>query len=70
MKALRKFNMLDASSVSISMSAHFRLSIKLGSKSEAKKYEMQSIPYVSVVGSLMFDLICTRPDVAHLVSLV
>jgi len=31
---------------------------------------MSSIPYSSVVGCLMYVMICTRPDIAHVVSTV
>ena len=29
---------------------------------------MESIPYASVVGSIMYIMICTRPDLAHVIS--
>ncbi|GKB59914.1 hypothetical protein Tco_0916100 [Tanacetum coccineum] len=32
--------------------------------------EMSRVPYASVVGSLMFAMICTRPDIAHVVGVV
>ena len=28
------------------------------------------MPYASVVGSLMFIMVCTRPDIAHAVGVV
>ena len=31
---------------------------------------MAKIPYASAVGSLMFSMICTRPDLAYAISLV
>ncbi|GAA0186405.1 hypothetical protein LIER_33693 [Lithospermum erythrorhizon] len=31
---------------------------------------MKEIPYVSVVGSLMYAMICTRPDIASSVGIV
>ena len=31
---------------------------------------MSRIPYSSVVGSLMYAMACTRPDVAHAVGVV
>jgi len=31
---------------------------------------MAKIPYANVVGSLMYDMVCTRPDIAYSVSLV
>jgi hypothetical protein len=26
---------------------------------------MARVPYASVVGSLMYEMVCTRPDIAH-----
>nr|GEV77481.1 retrovirus-related Pol polyprotein from transposon TNT 1-94 [Tanacetum cinerariifolium] len=31
---------------------------------------MDRVPYASAVGSLMYDMVCTRPDLAHAVSVV
>ena len=31
---------------------------------------MSSIPYSSAVGSLMYAMVCTRPDLSHAVSVV
>ncbi|GKA82365.1 hypothetical protein Tco_0789113 [Tanacetum coccineum] len=38
--------------------------------SEKEKMEMSRVPYASAVGSLMFAMICTRPDIAHAVRVV
>lgn len=29
---------------------------------------MQKVPYSNVVGSVMYTMVCTRPDVAHAIS--
>ncbi|MCI64206.1 GDSL esterase/lipase 1-like, partial [Trifolium medium] len=31
---------------------------------------MKKVPYASAVGSLMYDMVCTRPDIAHEVGVV
>ena len=36
--------------------------------SEKEKDEMKNVPYTSAVGSLMYDMVCTRPDIAHAVG--
>ena len=39
-------------------------------QSEADRQEMNTIPYASAVGSLMYAMLCTRPDLAYAVSVV
>jgi hypothetical protein len=31
---------------------------------------MSKVPYASVVGCLMYAMVCTKPDLAHVVSTV
>ncbi|XP_068645150.1 secreted RxLR effector protein 161-like [Aristolochia californica] len=31
---------------------------------------MDNVPYVSTIGSLMYEMVCTRPDIAHAVGVV
>ncbi|KAL6347185.1 hypothetical protein AAG906_012766 [Vitis piasezkii] len=31
---------------------------------------MRKVPYASVMGSLMYVMVCTRPDIAHVVRVV
>ena len=31
---------------------------------------MSKVPYASIVGSLMYAMVCTRPDIAHAVGVV
>src|SRR2546425_10358373 len=31
---------------------------------------MSNVPYQNVVGSMMYDMVCTKPDIAYGVSLV
>ncbi|XP_038685738.1 uncharacterized protein LOC119985521 [Tripterygium wilfordii] len=39
-------------------------------KTEEEKREMSKVPYASVVGSLMYAMLCTRPDICYAVGLV
>jgi hypothetical protein len=34
-------------------------------KIEEEEEDMSHVPYVSVVGSLMYAMFCTRPNIAH-----
>ncbi|WZZ77422.1 hypothetical protein YC2023_097994 [Brassica napus] len=38
--------------------------------SEGEIDYMSRVPYASIVGSLMYDMVCTRPNLAHAVSVV
>lgn len=68
-KVLCKFKMDNAKSVGCPLAAHFKLSTRQSPTNEMKR-EMQNIPYGSTAGSLMYALVCTRPDIAHAVSTV
>jgi len=69
-KVLRRFNMEDCKPISTPLSVNFKLSSSMCPSSEAERMEMSRVPYASAVGSLMFAMICTRPDIAHAVGVV
>jgi hypothetical protein len=69
-KVLRRFSMDKAKAVSIPLASHFKLSHKLCPSTNEEKLSMKSIPYSSAVGSLMYAMVCTRPDIAHAVGVV
>jgi hypothetical protein len=54
--------MKDVKSVSIPLAGKFKLSRYLSPKTEKEKSYLAEIPYSSAV--------CTRPDIAHAVSVV
>ena len=60
--------MHETKSVSIPLAAHFKLSKLQMPSSESERREMSSIPYANIVGSIMYIMICTRPNVAHAIS--
>ena len=51
--------------VSIPLAGHFKLSIKQCPTSEKNKEDMKKVLYASIVGSLMYAIVCTRPDITH-----
>ena len=69
-KVLRRFNMHDAKPVTTPLAAHFKLSSAESPTSETDVSYMARVPYSSAVGSLMYAMICTRPDLAYAVSVV
>ena len=42
-----------------------RLSKKMYPKTPEERKRMSEIPYASVVGSIMYAMLCTRPDVTY-----
>jgi len=62
--------MENAKAVSTPLTTHFKLSAKQSSSNEIEKTDMQRVSYASVVGSLMYVMVCTRPDIAHVVGTV
>ncbi|GJS64539.1 retrovirus-related pol polyprotein from transposon TNT 1-94 [Tanacetum coccineum] len=69
-KVLEKFNIKDAKARCQPLGDHFKLSKKQAPKTEASRRIMAKVPYASVVGSVMYDMVCTRPDIAHAAGVV
>ena len=70
LKVLERFAMQNSKPVSTPLAAHFRLSAELSPQSEDEEKYMSQVPYSSAVGSLMYAMVCTRPDISHAVSVV
>ena len=62
--------MNEAKPVSTLLGSHFKLSKEQSPKIEEERDYMSKVPYVSVIGSLMYAMVCTRPDIAHAVGVV
>jgi len=62
--------MTNCKSVSTPLAAHFKLSSDLCPTSKEEINKMSSVPYASAVGSLMYAMVCTRPDLSYAVSVV
>ena len=69
-KVLQRFNMSKAKVVSSPLATHFKLSTTQSPSTDKEKKEMERVPYSSAVGSLMYAMVCTRPDIAHAVGVV
>ncbi|KAL2251745.1 UNVERIFIED_CONTAM: Retrovirus-related Pol polyprotein from transposon TNT 1-94 [Sesamum indicum] len=65
---LKKFSMENAKPVSIPLAAHFQLSKDQSPKTDSEKAKMDKIPYSNVIGSIMYLMVCTRPDIAYAIS--
>ncbi|KAG8473153.1 hypothetical protein CXB51_035098 [Gossypium anomalum] len=66
----KRFNMQSAKLVSTPFAAHFRLSSALSPQSDDEIEYMSHVLYSSAVGSLMYAMVCSRPDLSYVVSAV
>jgi hypothetical protein len=69
-KVLERFSMENAKLVSTPLANHFRLSTSQCPKTVEETEYMSKVPYASAVGCLMYAMVCTKPDLAHAVSVV
>jgi hypothetical protein len=69
-KVVERFGMADAKVTPIPLAGHFRLSSELCPKTQEEKEFMEKIPYKSAIGSIMYAMVSTRPDIAHAVGVV
>ncbi|CAN1807780.1 Retrovirus-related Pol polyprotein from transposon TNT 1-94 [Linum perenne] len=69
-RVLKRFNISDAKPVSTPLASHFRLSKDQSPKDAEEEEYMAKVPYASAVGSLMYAMVCTRPDIAHAVGAI
>ena len=67
-RVVQRFQMHNSKETGTPPTQHFRLSVLQRSRSKSEKQEVQAIPYANVVGSIMYAMISTRPDVAQAIS--
>ena len=69
-RVLERFNMKSAKPVSTPLASHLKLSKHMCPTKKEEKEGMTKVPYTSAVGSLMYVMVCTRPDIAHALGVV
>ena len=67
---LKIFNTQNEKLVSTPLAIHFKLSKEMCPKTQEKMDYMCKVQYASTFVSLMYAMVCTRPDVTHAVGLV
>ena len=68
---LQRFGMSEKTKpVSTPLAPHFKLSASQCPKTEEEREYMSKVPYSNAVGSLMYAMVCTRPDISHAVGTV
>ncbi|WP_337136303.1 hypothetical protein, partial [Staphylococcus aureus] len=60
----------DAKPVSTTLASYFKLTKEMFPKTQEEIDYMSKVPYSSAVGSLMYAMVCTRLDIAHIVGVV
>jgi len=67
---LKMFNMSNAKHVNVPLGDHFKMSMAQAPIMENEKALMSEVLYASTLGSLMYTMICTRPDNAQAVGII
>jgi len=62
--------MQDCKPISTPILVGFKLSIEQCPKIQEDIEDMSHVPYASIVGSLMYAMVYTRPDIAHVVGVM
>ncbi|CAA0832955.1 Uncharacterized mitochondrial protein AtMg00810, partial [Striga hermonthica] len=67
---LARFSMQDSKKGTLPFRKGIPLSKEMSSKTPQEIEDMKTLPYASAVGSLMYAMLCTRPDISYVVGLV
>ena len=67
-KVLKRFNMESSKKGFLPMSHGVKLSKTQCPSTTDERSRMSAIPYASALGSIMYAMICTRPDVSYALS--
>ena len=69
-KGLSRFSMLNAYGALLSMRSGIFLSKEQCPKTPQEEEDMRRVPYASAVGSLMYAMLCTKPNICYAVGIV
>ena len=69
-KMLERYHMQDSKPMDTPVEKSLSLSLDMSPKTPEEKEKMSKVPYVNAVGSLMYAMMCTRPDICYAVGLV
>ena len=67
-KVLKRFNILDSKRGLLPFRHDIHLSKRMSLKTSEKMGQMAKVPYASAIGSLMYAMLCTRLDIAYVIS--
>jgi len=66
-KLLSRFNVGNAKTKNAPLGTHLKFSKIQSSQIEEEESHMSKVSYTSTVGSLMYAMVCTRPNIAYVV---
>ena len=70
-KILQKFNINgDTKSVSTPLAPHFKLRAIMSPTRIEKHEYMSYVPYASALGNLIYAIVCTRPNLSQVTSMI
>ena len=69
-RVLEIFRMKDCSPSVAPIMKGNRFNLNQCPKNDFEKEKMKNIPYVSVVGNIMYVQVCTKPDITFIVSML
>lgn len=62
--------MHQSKAMSTPLGQQFKLSKTQSPNTDSEKVQMDKVPYANDVGSIMYEMVCSRSDLAYVVSLV
>ena len=68
--ALERLSMAGAKLVLTPLAQHFKLSLKPVIITEKERRDMEKVSYANAMGSIMYSMVCIRPDIAYASSLI
>ncbi|KAK8975285.1 hypothetical protein V6N11_046782 [Hibiscus sabdariffa] len=68
-KVLKRFSMEESKRGFLPMRHGISLSKEMCPSTPEERERMSQIPYASAIGSIMYAMICTRPDLSHALSM-
>ena len=65
-----KFKITVSKEVNVPLAGHFNLTTDQSPKHDQEIKDMKEVPYAEAIGSVMYTMISTRPDIAYAVSVL
>jgi len=68
-KILDKFGITNLKPVSTPIISHYKLGDEQSPKTVEKQRYMDNLPFANLIGSIMYVMVCTHPNITFVVSL-